>query len=577
MKPILKFLKGYKLECILAPLFKLLEACFDLMVPLVVQAIVDKGIANGDKQYVLRMCLLLVGLGIVGLISAVTAQYFAAKASVGMATGMRHAMFEHLGKFSYLETDKIGTSSMITRMTSDINQLQSGVNMTLRLFLRSPVIVFGAMIMAFMINARIALVFVVAIPVLSVIVFGIILAGIPLYKKVQSRLDRVTSLTRESLNGVRVIRAFNKEKQEIEEFEAANQAHTGIQNFTGKITALMNPLTYVIVNLGIIAIIYYSAPAIDSGVMLQGGLIAMYNYMTQILVELVKLANAIFLVTKALACGKRVQAIFDTPEGMKMSDTPECVGDENSPVVEFSDVAMTYEGAAAPSVSGVNFSAYRGMTVGIIGGTGCGKTTLVNLIPRFYDATSGIVSFMGHNVADYDVGYLRSQISVVPQKAMLFKGTVRSNLCWGKQDATDEELWQALEIAQAADFIREKQGGLDAKVEQKGKNFSGGQRQRLCIARAVVSKSPVLILDDSASALDFATEARLRQAIHGLDYNPCIFIISQRTSSIANADLILVLDDGQVVGSGVHSELLESCDIYREIYASQFKGGEVNV
>lgn len=577
MKPILRFLKGYKLECVLAPLFKLLEACFDLMVPLVVQAIVDKGIANGDKRYVLKMCLLLIALGIVGLVSAVTAQFFAAKASVGMATGMRHAMFEHLGKFSYSETDKVGTSSMITRMTSDINQLQSGVNMTLRLFLRSPVIVFGAMIMAFMINSRIALIFVVAIPVLSVIVFGIILAGIPLYRRVQARLDRVTSLTRENLNGVRVIRAFNQESKEIAEFEKANEAHTGIQNLTGKITALMNPLTYVIVNLGIIAIIYYSAPAIDKGVMLQGELIAMYNYMTQILVELVKLANAIFLVTKALACGKRVQAIFDTPEGMNVSDAPLSEGDKNSPVVEFSNVSMTYEGASAPSVSGVNFKAYSGMTVGIIGGTGCGKTTLVNLIPRFYDATEGTVSFMGHNVAAYDPTYLRSQVSVVPQKAMLFKGTVRSNLCWGKQDASDDELWQALEIAQAADFIREKQGGLDARVEQKGKNFSGGQRQRLCIARAVVSKAPVLILDDSASALDFATEAKLRQAIQGLDYKPCTFIISQRTSSIANADLILVLDDGQVVGSGKHEQLLEDCNIYREIYSSQFKGGEANV
>ncbi len=577
MKPILRFLKHYKLECVLAPTFKLLEACFDLMVPLVVQAIVDNGIANGDRQYVVKMCLLLVALGIVGLASSLTAQFFAAKASVGMATRMRHALFAHLGGFSYSETDKIGTSSMITRMTSDVNQLQSGVNMTLRLFLRSPIIVFGAMIMAFLINSKIALTFVVVIPILSIIVFGIILAGIPLYRKVQSRLDRVTALTRESLNGVRVIRAFNKENDEIAEFEKANESHTKIQNFTGRITALMNPLTYVVVNLGIIAIIYFSAPYINGGVMLQGGLIAMYNYMSQILVELVKLANTIFLVTKALACGKRVQAVFDTPTGMFSTGNIEATGDENLPVVEFDNVAMTYHGAVAPSVSGVNFKAYRGMTVGVIGGTGCGKTTLVNMIPRFYDATSGTVNFMGRNVSDYNLTFLRSQIGVVPQKAVLFKGSVRSNLCWGKPDATDEELWEALEVAQAADFVREKDGGLDAKVEQKGKNFSGGQRQRLCIARAVVSKSPVLIFDDSASALDFATESKLRSAIKNLSYSPCIFIISQRTSSIAHSDLILVLDDGQVVGSGKHEELLENCEIYREIYDSQFKGGEANV
>ena len=576
MKTVLRFLKKYKLECIIAPLFKLLEACFDLMVPLVVQSIIDKGIANSDNSHIVKMCLVLVALGIIGLTCAVIAQYFAAKAAVGMATGMRHSLFAHLGKFSYSATDRLGTSSMITRMTSDVNQLQSGVNMTLRLFLRSPIIVFGAMIMAFFVNKEIALVFVVVIPVLAVIVFSIILAGIPLYKKVQQRLDNVTSRTRESLAGVRVIRAFNKESEEIEGFETANREHTHIQNFTGRITALMNPLTYVVVNLGIIAIIYFSAPTVNSGDMSQGELVAMYNYMTQILVELVKLANTIFLVTKALACSKRIQAVFDTPASMNMSDNPISEGDENSPIVEFENVALTYATSAAPSVSGVNFKAQRGMTVGIIGGTGCGKTTLVNMIPRFYDATEGQVRFMGRGIEEYDLEFLRSQIGIVPQKAVLFKGTVRSNLCWGKEDATDEELWAALEIAQAADFIREKNGGLDAKVEQKGRNFSGGQRQRLCIARAVVSKAPVLILDDSASALDFATEARLRHEIKNLDYDPCVFIISQRTSSISHADLILVLDDGAVVGKGKHDDLLRDCTVYREIYESQFKGGESN-
>lgn len=576
MKVILRFLRKYKLECVIAPLFKLLEACFDLMVPLVVRSIVDKGIANGDTSYILKMCLVLVALGIIGLVCAVIAQYFAAKAAVGMATGMRHSLFSHLGRFSYSETDKLGTSSMITRMTSDVNQLQSGVNMSLRLFLRSPIIVFGAMIMAFFVNPDIALVFVVVIPVLSVIVFGVILAGIPLYRRVQSRLDRVTSLTRENLSGVRVIRAFNKESEEISEFETANGEHTKIQNFTGRITALMNPLTYVVVNLGIIAIIYFSAPAVNTGNMSQGELIAMYNYMTQILVELVKLANTIFLVTKALACARRIEAVFDTPTGMNIADDPTTEGVENSPAVEFEGAALTYSSASAPSVSGVNFKAQNGMTVGIIGGTGSGKTSLVNLIPRFYDATEGVVRFMGRDVREYDLEFLRTQIAVVPQKAVLFKGTVRSNLCWGRENATDDELWAALDIAQAADFIREKDGGLDARVEQKGRNFSGGQRQRLCIARAIVSKAPVLILDDSASALDFATEAKLRHAILNLDYNPCVFIISQRTSSISHADIILVLDDGAVVGQGTHEELLHGCDVYREIYESQFKGGEAN-
>ncbi len=576
MKPILRFLKKYKLECVIAPLFKLLEACFDLFVPVVVRDIIDIGIANNDKTFIIQRVLILVALGVIGLTCALIAQYFAAKAAVGMASGLRRALFEHLGKFSYSETDKIGTSSMITRMTSDINQVQSGVNMTLRLFLRSPIIVFGAMIMAFFINAKVALIFVAVIPLLSVVVFGIILAGIPLYRRVQSKLDGVTARTRENLSGVRVIRAFGKENDEITEFEKANTEHTKIQNFTGRITALMNPLTYVIVNLGIIAIIYFSAPMVNSGGMTQGDVVAMYNYMTQILVELVKLANTIFLVTKALACSKRIQSVFDTPTGMEMSDSPTSSGDESAPTVEFSNVSLTYSGNSAPSLSGVDFKAYRGMTVGIIGGTGCGKTTLVNMIPRFYDTTEGCVSFMGQNVKDCDINWLRDSVAIVPQKAVLFKGTVRSNLLWGKGDATDEELLHALKVAQAREFVEEKEGGLDARVEQKGKNFSGGQRQRLCIARAIVRKAPVLILDDSASALDFATEAKLRAQIRSLDYKPCTFIISQRTSSISHADLIIVLDDGAVVGKGTHEELLSTCSVYREIYDSQFKGGEAN-
>lgn len=576
MKPILRFLKKYKLECVIAPLFKLLEACFDLFVPVVVTSIIDVGIKNRDTSFIIQKCLILVALGLIGLTCALIAQYFAAKAAVGMSTAMRYSLFEHLGKFSYSQTDNIGTSSMITRMTSDINQVQAGVNMSLRLFLRSPIIVFGAMIMAFFINKRIALIFAVVIPVLSLIVFGIILAGIPLYRKVQSKLDSVTSRTRENLSGVRVIRAFNKEKDEIEGFESANNAHTKIQNFTARITSLMNPLTYVVVNLGIIAIIYFSAPKVNSGEMTQGELVAIYNYMTQILVELVKLANTIFLVTKALACSRRIQAVFDTPAGMSGSDCSVTQGDENSPVVEFENVSMTYEAGGAPSVSGVNFKAYKGMTLGIIGGTGSGKTTLVNMIPRFYDATEGNVKFMGVDVKDFDLDTLRGNIGIVPQKAVLFKGSIRSNLTWGKCDATDEDLWEALKIAQADEFVKEKPGGLDAKVEQKGRNFSGGQRQRLCIARAIVRKSPVLILDDSASALDFATESKLRASIKNLDYNPCVFIISQRTSSISHADLIIVLDDGYVVGQGKHEELLKNCPVYREIYDSQFSGGVNN-
>lgn len=573
MKSLLKYLKEYKSECFFAPFFKLLEACFDLLVPIVVKSIIDVGIHNGDNKYVIQRCLILVCLGIVGLLCSVTAQYFAARAAVGSVTKMRHSLFSHLQQLSYTETDSIGTSSMITRMTSDINQVQTGINMTLRLFLRSPIIVFGAMIMAFVINRSVAWVFAVLIAVLSVIVFSIILAGIPLYKKVQSRLDKVTKVTRENLSGTRVVRAFNMENREISEFSEANKSHTEIQKFTGRITALMNPLTYVCVNLGIIVLIYVAAPHVDKGNMSQGDLVAMYNYMTQILVELVKLANTIFTVTKAVACTNRIEAVLKIPGGMD-SDKPICKCsvyiDNEKTAVEFSHVYMEYRGAGDSALTDISLKAERGMTVGIIGGTGCGKSTLINMIPRFYDATSGEVRVFGRNVKEYDTDRLRSMVGIVPQKAVLFKGSVRSNLSWGRQGATDEEMWHALELAQAKDFVEQKEGGLDAEVKQGGANFSGGQRQRLCIARALVSRAPILIFDDSSSALDFATDAKLRHALSSLDYSPTVFIISQRTASICHADLIAVLDDGEIVGMGTHEELLESCDVYREIYSSQY-------
>ena len=575
MKAILKYLKNYKLECVMAPLFKLLEACFDLLVPIVVKMIMDVGIKNGDRGYIVRGCLILVALGIIGLTCAIIAQYFAAKAAVGTATGLRHTLFSHLASLSYSNADKMGRSSMITRMTSDVNQVQSGVNMFLRLFLRSPIIVFGAMIMAFIVDKSntVAFTFVVVIPILAVIVFTIILAGIPLFKGVQSKLDKVTGLTRENLGGVRVIRAFNKENSEIEAFNEANRSHTTAQRFVGKITALMNPLTYVIVNLGIIAVVYLSAIEIDSGDMTQGDLFAIYNYMSQILVELVKLANTIVLMTKALACGHRIQAVLDTPAGMSVAENT-CDPDENAPAVEFRNVTLNYTGEGDATLENVNFEVKRGETVGVIGGTGSGKTSLVNLIPRFYDATAGEVRVFGKNVKEYDTEALRESIAVVPQKAVLFKGTIRSNLLWGKPDANEDEMNYALNVAQASDFVAEKEGRLDAEVAQLGKNFSGGQRQRLTIARAIVKRAPILILDDSASALDFATEAKLRRALKELDYDPTVFIISQRTSSISHADKIVVLDDGAVVGIGKHDALLESCPVYREIYDSQFKGGE---
>jgi len=574
MKTILRFLKKYKLECFMAPFFKLLEACFDLLVPIVVKYIMDVGIKNGDTAYVIRGCVLLAILGVIGLCCALVAQYFSARAAVGVATAMRGTVFAHLQNLSYAESDKLGRASMITRMTSDINQVQTGVNMTLRLFLRSPIIVFGAMIMSALISPRYIALFAIVIIVLAVITFGIILAGIPLYKRVQTKLDKVTGKTRETLRGVRVVRAFNREQDEINEFRAANDAHTHEQNFTGRITALLNPLTAATVNIGIIAILHISSVQIDAGDITQGDLFALYNYMSQILVELVKLASTVLIIVKAVACSHRIEAAMNIPVGMQIKEDDTRAGTDGEYAVEYDNVTMTYEGAGAPSLENVNLKVKKGSVVGVIGGTGSGKTTLVNLIPRFYDATCGNVKVFGKNVAAYDPAELREKIAVVPQKAVLFKGTVRSNLLWGKPDAADAELWAALEDAQMRDSVEQKDGGLDAPVEQFGRNFSGGQRQRLTVARALVRRAPILILDDSASALDFATEARLRQALRELDYHPTVFIVSQRTSSISHADVIVVLDEGRVVGLGTHESLLESCSLYREIYDSQFGGGE---
>ena len=576
MKIFLRCLGMYPKESVLAPLFKLLEACFDLCVPLVVAAIIDKGIGGQDQTLVWQLCGVLVLLAFVGLAWAITAQYFSARAAVGSAARMRRELFAHMQSFTYAQTDRMGTSTMITRMTSDVNQLQTGVNITLRLLLRSPIIVFGAMIMAFTIDSRLALIFVAAIPLLALVVFGVMLGGVPLYKRVQSRLDRVTAITRENLSGVRPIRAFRKEAEQIDSFSEANRKQTSLQNKAGMLTALMNPVTYVIVNLATILLIHKGALAVDSGRITQGEVVALVNYMGQILVELVKLATSIFTVTKAVACGNRIEAVLTMPTGMAVSPAPDgtpAPADE-TPSVVFDKVSMTYEGGGEPSLQDISFTARRGMTVGIIGGTGSGKSTLVNLIPRFYEASEGSVTVFGLPVECHDPAELRARIGVVPQKAELFKGTVRSNLCFGCENATDEELWNALEIAQAADFVREKEGGLDASVEQKGRNLSGGQKQRLTIARALVGNPEILILDDSASALDFATDANLRKALRELSGDPTVFIISQRTSSIKAADLIIVLDEGRAVGMGTHDDLLTSCEVYREIHESQFKGGE---
>lgn len=567
MRKLLRYMKGYGKECALGPLFKLLEATFELLVPLVVARIVDVGIAGGNRGYILRMCLVMVLLGVVGLISAVTAQYFAARAAVGFASRLRHAVMSHLLGLSYTELDRLGTSTMVTRMTSDINQVQNGVNLTLRLLLRSPFVVFGAMIMAFTIDAGAAMVFAGVIPVLCLVVFGIMLITMPLYRKVQKRLDGVTSATRQNLTGVRVLRAFCKEEDEVREFSGQTQSLTDMQLSAGRISALMNPLTFVIVNLAIVILMQVGALKVQSGVLTQGLVVALYNYMSQILVELIKMANLIITMTKAAACGKRIQSILELSSSQEKGNAQPA---ERKGSVEFRNVTAKYDGAGEPSLEHVNFIAAPGETIGVIGGTGSGKTTLVNLIPRFYDASSGAVLVDGIDVRELDPEVLRGCIGVVPQKAVLFKGTIRQNLLWGNGNASEEELWEALETAQAREVVLGKEGGLDAEVEQGGVNFSGGQRQRLTIARALVRKPEILILDDSASALDYATDAKLRMAIRHMKNPPTTFIVSQRAASVRYADQILVLEDGMLAGSGTHEELLRACDVYQEIYYSQF-------
>ena len=571
MKMIMRFLKDYKKECVLAPLFKMLEAIFELFVPLVVSSVIDKGIVNADKGYIMQMCFMLILLAIIGLVCAITAQYFSAKAAVGAATGMRHSLFAHIQTFSFTEMDTLGTSTPVTRMTSDINQVQNGINMVLRLFLRSPFIVFGAMIMAFTIDVKAALVFVAAIPVLALIVFGIMLATRPMYKNVQSGLDKILGITRENLTGVRVIRAFNKEQDEVKRFKNDNESLNRLQKYVGKISGLMNPLTYVVVNVSIIALIWIGGVRVNAGALTQGQVVALYNYMSQILVELIKLANLIITITKALACAGRIESVFDVTSGMADGSVKEAVAKEEQPGVEFKNVSLTYSGSGASSVEGINFKAMKGQTIGVIGGTGSGKSSLVNLIPRLYDATQGEVLVDGVNVKDYDIEALRNKVGIVMQKAVLFKGTIRENMWMGKKGATDEQIDEALEISQSKEFVDSKQGRLDYVIEQGGKNLSGGQRQRLTIARAIVRKPDVLILDDSASALDFATDAALRKAIRGMNNSPTVFIVSQRAASLMYADLIIVLDDGQVAGMGTHDELLANCEVYKEIYESQFK------
>ena len=574
MKRLMMYLKDYKKESILAPLFKLLEAFFELLVPLVMANIIDYGISNRNMAYIGKMGLLLLLLGVVGLASSITAQFFAAKAAVGFSTQLRQALFDHIEDLSFTDIDKAGTSTMITRMTSDVNQVQSGINMTLRLFLRSPIIVFGAMIMAFTIDVKCALIFVVAIPLLSVVVFGIILSTIPMYKKVQSKLDQVLGITRENLTGVRVIRAFHQEAKEADRFRENNEALSAMQIFVGKISACMNPVTYIIVNGAIIALIYTGAVQVNIGNLSQGEVVAIINYMNQILVELVKLANLIVTMTKALACAERVASVFDIgadaayvgAQDQKLADKV----DKSAPFLDFKHVSLTYQGAGAPTLQDMNFTVNRGDTVGIIGGTGSGKTSLVNLIPGFYPATEGEILLEGRDIRTMSDEELRGRIGVVPQKAVLFKGTIRSNLQWGQPDATEEEMWKALELAQASEVVDGKPGKLDATVAQNGKNFSGGQRQRLTIARALVRNPEILILDDSASALDYATDAKLRAAIRTLEDKTTTFIVSQRASTIRHADKIIVLDDGEIAGMGTHDELLKDCTVYQEIYYSQY-------
>ena len=572
MKKLLIYLKAYRKEACLAPIFKMLEAVFELFVPLVIKGIIDYGIAAEDRAYCLRMGLLLLLLAVIGLAMATTAQWFSAKAAAGFAAKIKQVLMEHIQKLSYTELDTIGTSTLITRMTSDVNQVQTGTNLVLRLFMRSPFIVFGSMIMAFTIDFKATMIFVITIPLLSVVVFGIMLSSIPLYKKVQSQLDRVLGITRENLTGVRVIRAFNKEEEEISHFKAENEQFTRLQTFVGKISALMNPLTFVIVNSAILVLVWTGAWRVEGGILTQGAVVALVNYMSQILVELIKLADLIINITKAVACGNRIQKVLEVEPSME-NGSKECVEEKNAQenAVDFNHVSLTYAGAGAPSLTDIDLHVKTGQTIGIIGGTGSGKTSVVNLIPRFYDATQGNVLVLGKPVKEQDMESLRSQIAIVPQKAVLFAGTIRENMKWGKEDATDEEIMEALTIAQAAEVVQKKEGGLDAFVEQGGKNLSGGQRQRLTIARALVRKPRILILDDSASALDFATDAALRKAIREMKNAPTVFIVSQRTSSIRFADQILVLDDGKSVGVGTHDELLKTCSVYKEIYDSQYK------
>lgn len=600
MWKLLKYMKAYKKEAVCAPLFKLLEALFELFVPLVMAKIIDIGIAQGDRPYIVRMCLLMAALGLIGLVCSITAQYFSAKAAVGFAARLRHELFAHIQSLSFSEMDVHGTSTLITRMTSDINQVQSGTNLFLRLFMRSPFIVFGAMIMAFTIDVKAALIFVVVIPILCAIVFGIMLASIPLYKKVQERLDNVTGMTRENLQGVRVIRAFRQEKKEIETFDAGNEALVKIQMFSGRISALMNPLTYIVINGGLVVLLYTGAVRVDGGIITQGAVVALVNYMSQILVELVKLANLIINVTKAIACGNRIQNVMELKPGIvsgtagsveagaeraakpedadgKMDIQKQKVSTEKSvsehaqmPKVEFSHVSFRYKNAGADSLTDISFRVEKGQTIGIIGGTGSGKSSLVSLIPRFYDVHEGCVKVDGTDVRDYDLQQLRGKVGIVLQKAVLFAGTIRENLLWGNENATEEELKEAIHAAQADEVVFDGKGGLDAVVEQEGRNFSGGQKQRLTIARALVRHPEILILDDSASALDFATDAKLRKAIRELSGEMTVFIVSQRASTIQYADQILVLDDGEIAGCGTHEELLEHCSVYQETYYSQF-------
>lgn len=583
MKKLLVYLKDYKKESVLGPLFKLLEATFELIVPLVMAAIIDTGVATGDKSYIMKMCMVLVLLAVIGLTCSVTAQYFAAKAAVGFATKLRHALFAHIESLSFTEMDTVGTATLITRMTSDVNQVQNGVNLVLRLFLRSPFIVFGAMVMAFTIDVKAALVFVVTIPLLSIIVFGIMLISIPLYKKVQSALDKVLGITRENLTGSRVIRAFNKEDDEKVHFNENNDLLTRAQIYVGKISALMNPLTYVIINGAIVVLVWTGAVRVDNGYITQGEVVALINYMSQILVELVKLANLIININKSIACGNRIQSIFEMQPSITdgsdqkvdkvQTDTADR-SEEAEYAVEFSHVGLTYAGAGDESLTDIDFKVKKGETIGIIGGTGSGKSSVVNLIPRFYDVTSGFIKVDGKDIKDYPLEELRGKIGTVLQKAVLFHGTIRENLKWGNPDATEEDLNRAITVAQAKEFVDNKEGRLDFEIEQGGKNLSGGQRQRLTIARAVVKKPEILILDDSASALDFATDAALRKAIREMEGETTVFIVSQRAASIQHADRIVVLDDGKIVGLGTSEELLESCEVYQEIYNSQFKKQE---